>query len=96
MTEKEIKKLERTVSSYFDYIEDVIEDENIFTMEQFAESVNEFLAFRKYDILTHKGKVSALQAKNKAESEYDIFNRTQIINSDFDKFVKQLKDKKED
>lgn len=96
LTEKEIKKLERAVSSYFDYIEDVIEDENTFTMEQFAESVNEFLAFRKYDILTHKGKISALQAKNKAESEYDIFNKTQIINSDFDKFVKQLKDKQED
>lgn len=96
LTEKEIKKLERAVSSYFDYIEDVIEDENTFTMEQFAESVNEFLAFRKYNILTHKGKVSALEAKNKAEGEYDIFNKTQIINSDFDKFVKQLKDKKED
>lgn len=65
-------------------------------MEQFAESVNEFLTFRKYDILTHKGKVSELQAKNKAESEYDVFNKTQIINSDFDKFVKQLKEKKED
>ena len=95
LQEKEIRQLERTVSGYFDYIEDLIERENTFNMEQFASSVNEFLAFRRYQILPDKGKVSALQAKSKAECEYDIFNKTQKIDSDFDKEVRLLKDKME-
>ena len=53
-------------------------------MEQFASSVNEFLTFRRYQILPDKGKVSALQAKSKAEDEYDIVNKTQKIDSDSD------------
>ena len=90
LSEKQIRQLERTVSGYFDYIEDLIERENTFTMEQFAASINEFLSFRRYDILPDKGKVSARQAKEKAEAEYDLFNPTQKIVSDFDKAVKQL------
>lgn len=90
LDEKQIRQLERTVSGYFDYIEDLIERENTFTMEQFSASVNEFLAFRRYKILPDKGRVSAAQAKAKAEGEYDIFNRTQRIDSDFDKEVKVL------
>ena len=93
LQEKEIRQLERTVSGYFDYIEDLIERENTFNMEQFASSVNEFLTFRRYQILPDKGKVSALQAKSKAEDEYDIFNKTQKIDSDFDQEVRLLKDK---
>ena len=90
LDEKQIRQLERTVSGYFDYIEDLIERENTFTMEQFSASVNEFLTFRRYKILPDKGRVSAAQAKAKAEGEYDIFNRTQRIDSDFDKEVKVL------
>ena len=90
LDEKQIRQLERAVSGYFDYIEDLIERENTFTMEQFSASVNEFLAFRRYQILPDKGRVSAVQARAKAESEYDIFNRTQRIDSDFDKEVKAL------
>lgn len=90
LDEKQIRQLERTVSGYFDYIEDLIERENTFTMEQFSASVNEFLAFRRYKILPDKGRVSTAQAKAKAEGEYDIFNRTQRIDSDFDKEVKVL------
>lgn len=90
LDEKQIRQLERAVSGYFDYIEDLIERENTFTMEQFSASVNEFLAFRRYQILPDKGRVSAVQARSKAESEYDIFNRTQRIDSDFDKEVKAL------
>ena len=90
LDEKQIRQLERTVSGYFDYIEDLIERENTFTMEQFSASVNEFLAFRRYKILPDKGRVSAAQAKAKAEGEYDIFNRSQRIDSDFDKEVKVL------
>lgn len=90
LSEKQIRQLERTVTGYFDYIEDLIERENTFTMEQFAASINEFLSFRRYDILPDKGKISARQAKEKAEHEYDLFNPTQRIVSDFDKVIRQL------
>ena len=94
MSEKEIKQLERAVSGYFDYIEDLIERENTFTMEEFSASVSEFLNFRRYDILPDKGNISMEQAKEKAEQEYAIFNKTQKINSDFDKFCKSTLEKK--
>ena len=84
---KEIKRLERAVSGYFDYIEDLVERENTFTMEEFASSVNEFLQFRKYDILKDNGKISRKQAEEKAEKEYDEFNKHQKISSDFDKLL---------
>lgn len=90
LSEKQIKQLERTVTGYFDYIEDLIERENTFTMKEFALSVNEFLEFRRYDILQGKGSVTKKQADNFAESEYDIFNKTQKIESDFDKEIKRL------
>lgn len=90
LDEKQIRQLERTVTGYFDYIEDLIERENSFTMEEFAASVNEFLAFRRYEILTDKGKVSRQAALKKAEAEYDAFNKTQKINSDFDKEVRKM------
>ena len=90
LQEKEIRQLERAVTGFFDYIEDLIERENTFNMAQFSASVNEFLTFRKYQILPDKGKISAAQAKKKAEEEYDIFNKTQRIDSDFDKEVRGL------
>lgn len=90
LDEKQIRRLERTVSGFFDYVEDLIEDEHAFTMEQFAASINEFLAFRKYKILHNKGTVSKSDADKKATTEYDVFNKTQRINSDFDKEVKKL------
>ena len=90
LDEKSIKRLERAITGYFDYIEDIIERENTFTMQEFAQSVNEFLAFRRYDILQNKGKISHAKAKEKAESEYDIFNKTQKIESDFDRELKKL------
>ena len=91
LNEKQIKQLERAVSGYFDYIEDLIEREIAFDMHSFIASVNEFLAFRKYDILEGKGSVSRKTAESKAFSEYNEFNKTQKINSDFDKFVKGIK-----
>lgn len=93
LQEKEIRQLERTVSSYFDYIENQIERHNAFNMKQFAASVNKFLTFNDYQILPDKGKISAAQAKKKAEEEYDIFNKTQRIDSDFDKEIRGLLDK---
>lgn len=94
LQEKEIRQLERAVTGFFDYIEDLIERENTFNMSQFSASVNEFLTFRKYQILPDKGKISAAQAKKKAEEEYDIFNKTQRIDSDFDKEIRGLLDNK--
>ena len=90
LQEKEIRQLERAVTGFFDYIEDLIERENTFNMEQFAASVNEFLTFRRYQILPDKGTVSAAQAKQKAEEEYEIFNKTQCIDSDFDKEIRGM------
>ena len=91
LSEKQIRQLERAVSGYFDYIEDLIEREIAFNMEQFAASVNEFLEFRRYDILDGNGKVSRDQADEKAFGEYEIFNRTQKIDSDFDKVIRKIK-----
>lgn len=90
LTEQQIRQLERTVTGYFDYIEDLIERENTFTMEEFATSINEFLTFRRYDILPDKGKISREQAVLKAEAEYDEFNKTQHITSDFDRTIRKM------
>ena len=91
LQEKEIKQLERTVSGYFDYIENLIERRNTFTMESLAESVNKFLTFNEYKILDGKGNISRKQALKKAEQQYTVFNKTQKIESDFDKHIKRLK-----
>jgi hypothetical protein len=91
LSEQEIRRLERAVAGFFDYIEDLIERENTFNMSQFSDSVNKFLIFRNYKILPDKGKISAAQAKEKAEQEYKIFNKTQQIDSDFDKEIRKLK-----
>ena len=85
--------MERAVTGFFDYIEDLVERENTFSMEDFAASVNEFLTFRKYKILTDKGKISKQQADTKAEAEYNEFNKTQKITSDFDKEIKKIEKK---
>ena len=90
LSEKEIKKLERTISGFFDYIENLIENKQTFTMAEFAESVNKFLSFNEYKILGDKGKISHAQAESKALAEYANFNKTQSIESDFDREVKKL------
>ena len=91
LKEKEIKQLERTVTGYFDYIESLIERENTFTMEGLANSVDKFLNFNEFKILGGKGKITHKKAVSKAGLEYDDFNKTQKIISDFDKEVKRLK-----
>ena len=93
LTEVQIKSLERTISSFFDYIERIIENRTTFRMEQFSESVNKFLDFNEYKILEGKGRISAKQAEQKAFSEYSKFNKTQKIESDFDKAIKMLEQK---
>jgi hypothetical protein len=90
LQENQIRRLERAVTGYFDYIEDLIENENTFTMQQLSESVNEFLHFRKFKILQDKGNISKARAEQKATEEYDEFNKTQKIISDFDKHITKL------
>jgi hypothetical protein len=94
LSETEIKKLERTVTGYFDYLENLVENRVSFTMKDLAESVNKFLSFNEYKILEGLGKISKKEAEDKAFEEYDKFNKTQNIISDFDKeIMKQLKNK---
>ncbi|AGV17853.1 TPA: virulence RhuM family protein [Vibrio parahaemolyticus] len=90
LSEDEIKKLERAVSAFFDYIEGIIERRNTFTMEAFAESVNKFLTFNEYQVLEGYGSVSRKAAEQKAHAEYEQFNKQQKIESDFDREVKKL------
>ena len=90
LEEKEIKKLERTISSYFDYLENQIEQRNTLSMERLAESVNRFLEFNNFKVLDGKGNISHKQAEQKAFAEYDEFNKTQSVESDFDREVKKL------
>lgn len=93
---EQIRQLERTIGSYFDYIERLVERRTVFTMEEFASSVCKFLEFNEYDILQDKGRVSHQQACNKAWSEYDTFNKRQNIESDFDRIVKRLESRKDE
>lgn len=94
LSEEEIRRLERAVTGFFDYIEDLIERETSFTMEDFSESVDAFLSFRRYQILQGKGSISSEQAKDKAHAEYQLFNPTQRIDSDFDKELRKLNRKR--
>ncbi len=91
LPEDQIKKLERTVTGFFDYVENLIENRQAFTMVEFAESVSKFLAFNEYKILDGKGTISKVSADKKALAEYKEFNKTQPIESDFDQVVKRLK-----
>ena len=95
LSEVEIKKLERAVSAFFDYIEGIIERRNTFTMSSFAESVNKFLTFNEYQILEGHGTISRKRAEQKAITEYNKFNKQQRIESDFDREVKKLLQKKD-
>jgi hypothetical protein len=95
LSEADIKKLERAVSAFFDYIEGIIERRDSFTMESFADSVNKFLSFNEYRVLDGHGSVSRKQADKKAHAEYDKFNKQQKLESDFDREVKKLLHKKD-
>lgn len=93
LKENEIKKLERAITGYFDYIERIIENRTTFTMESLSESVNKFLDFNEYQILEGKGAISHKSAEKKAYAEYDEFNKIQKIESDFDREIKKIIDK---
>lgn len=94
LSEEEIRRLERAITGFFDYIEDLVERETTFTMADFSESVDAFLNFRRYQILQGKGSISSEQAEVKAHTEYQLFNPTQRIDSDFDKELRKLNRKR--
>jgi hypothetical protein len=96
LPERDIKRLERTVSAYFDYIENQIEQQKEFTMQSLASSVNRFLEFNDYKVLEGRGNKSMKQAHKKAFAEYDKFNKIQVIESDFDRAVKKLSKRQND
>lgn len=91
LSEPEIKRLERTISSFFDYIENIIENRVQMTMTDMAASVDKFLTFNEFKVLTNRGRISKTLADQKALAEYAEFNRTQKIESDFDKILKATK-----
>jgi hypothetical protein len=98
LSEKELKELNRIVTMYLDYAELQAERQVAMTMEDWVERLNAFLEFNDYEILDNPGKVSAAVAKELAEDEYDKFRVIQDKNyeSDFDKSIKELKDKTKD
>ena len=96
LSEKEIRRLERSVSGFFDYVEDLIEDEALLKMEDFSSSIDEFLKFRRYKILKNRGSITKIDAERKAHLEYDSYNKTQKINSDFEKKIAKIKEATED
>ena len=91
LDEKELKSLERSVNSYFDYIEGQIERKKKFSMLELRQSVDKFLAFNDLPVLEGNGQVSKKQAEEKAHKEYEIFNKTQPIGRDFKKFLNEVK-----
>jgi len=91
LTEPEINRLERTISGFFDYIENIIENRLQMTMADMAQAVDKFLTFNEYRLLTDKGRISKAKATDKALAEYAVFNRAQKIESDFDRVVKETK-----
>jgi hypothetical protein len=93
LAEDEIKKLERAVGGYFDYIERLIENRATLTMEEISYSVNKFLEFNEYKILEGFGKVSKKVADDKAYAEYEEFNKYQTIESDFDQLIDRIEKK---
>ncbi|TCJ98686.1 hypothetical protein EV694_1101 [Volucribacter psittacicida] len=92
LSTEEIRRLERSISAYFDYVERLLEEENLLSMQDFAESIDAFLQFNRYQILSDKGKISQKMAKQKALDEYQQFNKIQPIKSDFDQLIHQTKE----
>lgn len=84
----EIHRLECTILPFFGCIENIVELRSIFTIENFANIVNRFLRFNKYQALGNYGKITHKQAKEKTYAEYEKFNKLQKIESDLYKEIK--------
>ena len=95
LNEAHIRELNRIVSAYLDLAESRAERDIITTMSDWANFLDQFIELSQYPILQNQGKISALEAKIKAEQEYEVFRKTQdqYYISDFDKEIKRLKGK---
>ena len=93
LNQQHIKELNRIVSAYLDLAENRAERQIPTSMEDWITFLNQFLELSNYPILRDKGQISALEAKIKAEQEFDIYRVIQDKNyiSDFDKEVKRIK-----
>lgn len=89
LQEKEIRQLERLVSSYLDYAEIQAERNIPMTMQDWSDKLNNFLTFMDYEVLQDAGKVSAEIAKLHAETEFEKYRIIQdkLYVSDFDRFL---------
>lgn len=93
LNEKHIKELERIISAYLDLAENRAEKQILMKMTDWIEFLNKFLELSNYPILTDAGKIGKLEAKLKAEQEYETYRKIQdkTYISDFDKEIKRLK-----
>lgn len=92
MNEAHLQELNRIVSAYLDLAENNAKRQQLILMEDWSRFLDGFLQLSSYPILTHKGKVSQLEAKIKAESEFEKYRviQDEIFESDFDKEIKKL------
>lgn len=97
LNEAHIKELNRIVSAYLDLAENRATRQIVTRMEEWVQFLNNFLELSKYPILKDKGRVSMLEAKLKAEKEYEKYRIIQDNNylSDFDKEIKRIIGKKD-
>jgi len=98
LNEEHLKELERIVSAYLDLAENRARRGIVTNMKDWVQFLDRFLALSDYPILLDKGKISALEAKIKAEAEYDKFRVIQDKNyvSDFDKEIQRITGKTND
>jgi hypothetical protein len=93
LSEQHIAELNRIISAYLDLAENRALRQIIMTMNDWVQFLHNFLNLSNYPILQHLGQISAIEAKLKAEAEFDKYRviQDQMYESDFDKLLKQLK-----
>jgi hypothetical protein len=93
LNQDEIRNLNRVVTMYLDFAENMAERNREMKMVDWIVKLDAFLSFNEYDILKDSGKVSASIAKKTAENEYEKFRIIQDIEyrSDFDKVIEEIK-----
>jgi len=98
LSEAHVKELNRIVSAYLDLAENRAERGIVMKMADWVDFLNNFLELSNYPILTDKGKVSALEAKLKADQEYEVYRQRQDVEyvSDFDREIKRLEGRQKD
>ena len=96
LNQAHVQELNRIVSAYLDLAENRAQRGLVTTMADWASFLNRYLELSDYPILKNAGKVSALEAKLKAEAEFAVFRQRQDQDyvSDFDREIKRLEGRK--